>query len=269
MSYGNTNFLTQALLLSESMEDDAEEEEEEEEELEVSLGAFVVAGALEMRRQRSAARQRLYLRRAELLPDPRGVTPWQCLLASMNDRAFITTMGIDVHTFNLILERGFTFLWNSRPIPRPDVSPTATPRLHRRSLDSAGALGLVLHWLNSTMRETSLQQIFALVPATTSRYVHAAVDVLLAVLEDMPEASLAWPTGDEFQTYSAVVQHQHNLLEGAFGVVDGLNLPVQTSEDEDIENATYNGWLHGHFVSNVLAFAPTGMSKQPHCLLMN
>ena len=37
-----------------------------------------------------------------------------------------------------------------------------------------------------------------------------------------------------------------------------LNLPVQMSEDEDIENVTYNGWLLEHFVSSVLIFSPEG-----------
>jgi hypothetical protein len=36
--------------------------------------------------------------------------------------------------------------------------------------------------------------------------------------------------------------------------MDGLNLPVQTLSDDDIENATYNGWLHTHFVSSVYVF---------------
>ena len=27
--------------------------------------------------------------------------------------------------------------------------------------------------------------------------------------------------------------------------IDGLNLPVQTSDDVDIENVTYNGWKSG------------------------
>ena len=43
------------------------------------------------------------------------------------------------------------------------------------------------------------------------------------------------------------------------GTLDGLKLPVEVSSDSQIENAMYNGWLHSHFISNVLAFAPTGL----------
>jgi hypothetical protein len=43
--------------------------------------------------------RRLYLCRAQLLPDPHCNTPWQLLYESQNDHAFITTMGInDCHS---------------------------------------------------------------------------------------------------------------------------------------------------------------------------
>ena len=68
-----------------------------------------------------------------------------------NDHAFITTMGIDVTTFEYILNQGFAETWNTTPIPHDYISSTALPRTDRRSLDAAGALGLTLHYLASTM----------------------------------------------------------------------------------------------------------------------
>ncbi|KAG2748894.1 hypothetical protein P692DRAFT_20733076, partial [Suillus brevipes Sb2] len=90
---------------------------------------------------------RTYLMRGDLLPNPRVSTPWQALYSAQKDRAFITTMGVDTLTFNHILRSGFATLWDTTPIPRNDTPATAVPRVHRRSLDVAGALGLVLHWL--------------------------------------------------------------------------------------------------------------------------
>ncbi|KAG2079010.1 hypothetical protein BDR04DRAFT_997850, partial [Suillus decipiens] len=86
------------------------------------------------------------------------------------------------------------------------------PCLNWHLLNAGGALGFILHYLNSTMQETSLQQIFALIPCT-----------------------------------------------GAFRSIDGLKLPVQTSEDDEIENATYNGWLSEHFISSVITFSAEGV----------
>jgi len=245
--------------LEEENDEDELEEEEEEEMRALMVTSYVLGAALNSYQGRKALRQRLYLRRDELLPDPMGETPWQRLYHSRSDRAFITTMGVDVTTFQLLLDRGFEAQWDTHTITRPDVHPEGKPRLMRRSLDAAGALGLVLHWLSSTMRELSLQQIFALIPTSVNRYLHAAINTLLATLDSMPEARIKWPTHDsEFEKYTDLIQVRHPRLMGAFGVVDGLNLPVQMSEDDDIENSTYNGWLHGHFVSNVFAFSPEG-----------
>ena len=74
----------------------------------------------------------------------------------------------------------------------------------------------------------------------------------------MPGAAIAWPRGDEFLELSGYVSMRHPLLEGVFGSIDGLNLPCQVSSDDEIENATYNGWLHGHFISSVIVFSSKG-----------
>jgi hypothetical protein len=167
-------------------------------------------------------------------------------------------MGIDTSTFNTILEAGFERLWYTRPIPRPDHTTAIHPRLGKRSLDATGGLGLVLHWLSSMMRQVSLQQIFALVPSTVSKYLRFALCILLEVLKGMPSAAITWPLGDEFLELSGYVSMRHPLLEGVFGSIDGLNLPCQVSSDIEVENATYNGWLHSHFISSVIVFSSKG-----------
>jgi hypothetical protein len=251
--------ILQQILLEEE-EDDAEEQLEG---LALALGALVLHGAEESRRLRSERRRerRLYLIRPDLLPNPRRATPWQRMYAGRNDRAFITTMSLDVATFESILDNGFAAKWNSTPIPRTDVPPNAEPVLSRRSLDAAGALGLLLHFLSSTMREISLMQIFALIPTTVSRYIVFARQILLQTLQTMEDARIQWPTGDEFHENNVLVTNRHPLLTGAFGTMDGLNLPVETSGDQEIENATYNGWLSEHFISNVIVFGATGVLK--------
>jgi len=228
----------------------------------VACAGIIVHGLEEARRIRTERRleRRLYLTRPDLLPNPRADTPWQILHRGRNNRAFITTMGFDVRTFELILEEGFARVWESTPIPRSDVPSSSAPRIHRRSLDAPGALGLVLHFLNSTMVDTNLCQIFAIIPTTVSRYIAFSIKILLATLRKMEDAKIRWPVGDEFQDNNTLIVARHPLLTGAFGSLDGLNLAVQTSKDQEIENATFNGWLHEHFVSSVLAFSPYGMS---------
>lgn len=54
-----------------------------------------------------------------------------------------------------------------------------------------------------------------------------------------------------------ILEH-HPLLDGAIRSIDGLNVALATLDDPELENATYNGWLHGHFAGCVLVFSPQG-----------
>ncbi len=172
-------------------------DEPDEEFIPIVIVTILLAGILVARETRNNRRQlhRLYLCRNELLPNPREGTPWQQLWRSESDRAFITTMGFDVATFRLLLDGPghFAERWNTANIPRTDLSNSGQPRPGGRSLDAPGALGLVLHYLNSAMLEVSLQQIFALIPATVSRYLSFARDILYETLLTMKEASISWP----------------------------------------------------------------------------
>jgi hypothetical protein len=88
----------------------AQEEEDEEEEcwLEEAAVLAMCCGILEDRYHRAQQRRlsRHYLTRPDLLPNPRGNTPWQQLYETHNDKAFITTMGFTTDIFDLILEQG-------------------------------------------------------------------------------------------------------------------------------------------------------------------
>jgi len=254
------------LLMQETMECEADAADEE---FDAHLAAALLitgadVGRLLCNERRNPTRN--YLCRPQLLPNPRTDTAWQVLFNSRNDRAYITTMGFNVETFELIVQSGFGERWYMQPIPHTDSSSHGEPRPGARSLDAWGALGLVLHYLNSTMLEITLQQIFALIPATTSRYIAFGLQILLETLREMPDAAIHWPREDlEFQDDSDLIVSHHPRLQGAFASIDGLNLPTQTSEDLEIENATYNGWLSEHYISSVIVFSPRGMyQKRPH-----
>jgi hypothetical protein len=85
--------------------------------------ALLFYGEEEARRIRAERRfeRRLYLTRPDILSNPRSDTPLQALYNSRSDRAFITTMGFDVSSFELILASGFQEMWDTIPIPRNDV----------------------------------------------------------------------------------------------------------------------------------------------------
>lgn len=240
-----------------------DEEDEEENRLYLLTVAGLVCGILgnEMQSARRRNPSRLYLTRPQLMPNPRSESPWVRLWAGQEDRAFITTMGFDVRTFRFLLEGHghFADVWESTAIPREDVSTNGVPRLVQRSLDAAGALGLVLHFLGSAILEVQLQQIFAVVPSVLNRYLNFSLDILRTVLRRMKAAQITLPrTPDEYQEYSDLITARHSLLEGAFASIDGLSLLAEVSNDPEIENATYNGWKTDHVITNVLVFSPKG-----------
>src|SRR5947207_3026816 len=159
-----------------------EEEVTEDDDLEFVAAAAFAFFALERLSQTSLQRRRSCLVRSTLQTNPRLHSAWQALYRSRNDGAFIVTMGIDCRTFDYILQSGFTQRWNTHPIFRDDVEEHAITRPNRRSLDAAGGLALILHYLNSTMAEVTLQQVFSLVPAVCCRYLIFALHQLLSTL---------------------------------------------------------------------------------------
>jgi len=183
-------------------------------------------------------RHRLYLCRPELISNPRIGSPWQILYQSQSDRAFITTMGFDTATFQLLLDVGFAFLWDSTPIPRTDTNSNGEPRLGARSLDAAGGLGLYLHYLRSPTREVGLQLIFALIPSTVNRYLAFARQILLETLRQYPAAGVGWP-GDHSQ-----FSEMANLVQVAFGhwFCDPFDTRSRTSPTGSTPIACRCGW---------------------------
>ncbi|KAF9547627.1 hypothetical protein CPC08DRAFT_607544, partial [Agrocybe pediades] len=86
-------------------------------------------------------------------------------------------------------------------------------------------------------------KIFALIPSTVSRYIKFSLSILLKVLWTIPEGRIVWPEGDEFQANNDLVLDRHPLLTGAFGTMDRLNVMVQESAIEEIENVTFNQYF--------------------------
>lgn len=108
------------------------------------------------------------------------------------------------------------------------------------------------------MPDTALQQIFSLIPTTFSRYCRFALSVLLDVLKVLPGSRIKWWAHDELEEDNNLVLARHPLLSDAIGSINGVNFLTMSADNPDLENATYNSWLHGHYTSCILAFSPHG-----------
>ena len=157
-------------------------------------------------------------------------------------------MGLDVQTFHLLLESGYRESWETHHIPWVDAPSHGQPWLQAHSLNAAGSLGLLLHYLTSAILETTLQQIFALIPTTVSRYIHFGLRILFNTLCTIPDAAIWWPEEQEFEELNKLISQRHPLLRedrcGAFCSMDRLKLAVQVSDDPDIETRhTMDGYM--------------------------
>ncbi|POW02944.1 hypothetical protein PSHT_11895 [Puccinia striiformis] len=167
---------------------------------------------------------------------PRADSAWAYLYSAQNDRAFITTMGVDVKTFDDLLSR-FLVHWETGTLPRNDFY-----------------TGYLQHWPGSRS-----SRFFAITPAVCSRYITIGLDYLLIVLDEHPMAKIIWPSRQATaRKYSQSIQKKFPRLTKCFGFLDGLNLPVLVSDDNKVQNAYYNGWTCSHYCSCILTYAPDG-----------
>jgi len=191
---------------------------------------------------RRRQRMRHYLTRASLPLYPRSA--WRSVLESTDDRGLLNTTGFDRPTFNHLLSL-FSPLW-------------LMMRRRERLVYPADALGLVLQYLNSTARQKTLCQVFAMPPATLSVHLRRGLAVLLRALRDDHDSRIAWPTAAEMQHFSSLMAAYSPALSNVFGFVDGVYFPCNDPADSDTQNAYYNAWKSCCSITNVLVFATDG-----------
>ena len=164
---------------------------------------------------------------------------------SVDERGLINTIGFDRHTFHHLLSL-FTPVWFQRR------------RVHRDCAQPADVLSLCLQWLNSSNRQKTLCQVFALPPATLCRLLCYGLQTLLLAVEHDHSSRIAWPTPTEMQAYSDAITEYEPAVTGVFGFVDGVYFRCTDPPDVNTQNAYYNGWKGYCSITNVLAFAPDG-----------
>lgn len=186
------------------------------------------------------------------------------LLCCCAYRALIITTGLDAAAFETLLE-SFKPVWLSHT-PRSDnfnrvtgVTLLKSRRGRPRVLDAAGGLAIVLHWLRSKCSFCDLCFVFGTVPSCTNIWVQFGLICLYVVLPKLDAARVHWPrNSDEVRLFCAAIATRCPHLKDCWGMLDGLNLRTVNSTDEARQNAAYNGWLHGCFVSSLFVFTPDG-----------
>lgn len=80
--------------------------------------------------------------------------------------------------------------------------------------------------------------------------------VVLCALARDEYASIRSPTNEDIKTFQNSQGGKQSSLQDVSCVENGIQLHLKQCADCIIQNMFYNGWTHGHYVSNVFLFAP-------------
>lgn len=207
---------------------------------------MLLVAELADQKHRASLRRRHYLQRVHV-----GLTQhstWRIILSHSNDAGLLDVTGLTRAAFTR-LHSVFRPLWL---IEHP------RERRSQRQLRSEDVVGLVLHWVQSTMRCKTLCQVFHTPPATVSRLLRRGMRVLRSSLQSMADAAIRWPSATEMEAFAAAVTAYEPGLTNIFGFVDGVYFQCTNPPDLDSQNAYYNGWRSMTSITNVLVFTPDG-----------
>jgi hypothetical protein len=82
--------------------------------------------------------------------------------------------------------------------------------------------------------------------------------IVMSFLSTHPLAQIRMPTADEVAYFQQVTVEKYPSLPDVWGTCDGVTLNFQSTDDPRIQWMYYNGWTHGHYVSNIFVFAMDG-----------
>lgn len=199
--------------------------------------------------------------RAALVPPT--LSPFVVLFNSGNNQSLITLTGFDHASFSYLLTRYAPLYDTYSPYSsdgcirqlRHDSHVGGRPR----SMTAEMSLALSLAWTRTRGSEYVLCMLFGITHSICSLFLRFSRRILLKVLAGDVHAAVRVPTRTEVSSFQQAVSAKYPALHDVFAVADGLKLHLEQTSDPVLQNAFYNGWTHGHYVSNVLVFTPNGV----------
>ena len=210
-----------------------------------------VAALLMLIQAYNSVRERHYLRRQAIVSAK--LSPWMKLYLYGDDISFLNLTGFTREAFKklrkILFEHKFGIFKNritNRNNGRPPL------------LDYNGQLGLLLYFLNSTLKEKHLCQLFGVTPAVCSRIINRMLELTYSKLKVNNIAKVKWPNEAEMALLASLVHNREPTVSDVIGFTDGCSIPIQCSSDPIEQAKFYNGYQSDTMVNNVFCFAPTG-----------
>ena len=182
-------------------------------------------------RVRTTMRERNYLVSSSLIPVSSNA--WSVMYRARQNMAFMATVSIPPDAYDLLLAV-FSRYYRVASGPGKRGRP---PRFQSTNQ----VLACLLHYYTAAVELKTLCELFGVPPATMSRVMSRAEKALHQSLEDMPLASVKWPSVSQQRQWAERVCSKEPLVEGCFCVADGKNYAVQEPSAAQIQNAYYNG----------------------------
>ena len=157
----------------------------------------------------------LHVHRKALVPVQRS--PWKKLLQRGRDQEFMLSLGINGFAFEILLS-AFNRVW---------------PRKRTRFFTSEDVLALSLVWINSNCRQNHLFSMFAMNQGCVSY----SLDLGMACLHrQIFWARIEWLSREKITEFCSMIRSKEPSFIDVFGLVDGLNLPMQNHWNADLQN---------------------------------
>lgn len=194
------------------------------------------------------------------LPQPHQ-SPWNIAYHSKSERALITLTGLNHDAFEKLHLAFGPLFWAHTPYS-DDGSIRCTNETERRGrprkISSHACLGLVLMWSRTTCQYWVLSGSFGLVGTCCGLWLRFGKRILLTVLSSRPDSQVKLPTAEKVNCYREAIENRYPMLKNVASVGDGLKILLQKAGDDQTQEAFYNGWKSGHYITNLFVFAPDG-----------
>ena len=184
-------------------------------------------------------------------------SPWQHLYEAGNDQAFITFLGFDKKTFDYLVTLFQPFYERLTPHSSSGMIMKINPNKafggRPRIIDAKCCVALVLSYYRFKGPLFILQGWFGLTHTALSVWSLFTMKVLINIIKNDKDYEILIPNDETIRYYQELIKNKHPLLDGVFCVCDGLKLEIEKPGDIMVQSRFYNGWTHGHYISNLFA----------------
>ncbi len=156
---------------------------------------------------------------------PLKLLPWQKLLASRNDQAYITMLGFDCESFDKVLKKFASMFSGHTPFDESGmIVEFEYIQGRRRVVQPEDCLGLVLVWTHTRGLLHVLQLVFGLTYSYLSVYLRFGMRIIVETFRHDPLARVSIPSMEEIESLNAAFAEQQALLNDCWATMDGLKL---------------------------------------------